>query len=81
MTKDKYSASRAFVQEMRALVAKRDLASIQQAVQRMRDWLCQHPDDTVVSTALEEFDILEEAARIVAERNNRRSTSVTEQVA
>ena len=59
-----YAASRAFVREMRALTRSRDVASLQKAVQEMRNWLLQHPQDVVVGTALEEFDILLEAAQI-----------------
>jgi hypothetical protein len=65
---DVYAASRAFVREMRQLTAGRDLASIRQAVLQMQDWLEKHPNDTVVGTALEEFDILEEAAGSVEQK-------------
>ena len=64
-----YAASRAFVREMRRLTAERDAVSIHQAVLQMRDWLEQNPMDTVVGTALEEFDILEEAAQILEQKN------------
>jgi hypothetical protein len=68
MAEDKYAASKAFVKEMRALARNRDRASIQQAVQQMREWLLKHPDDVHVDTALEQFEILEEAAEIVEKR-------------
>lgn len=68
MTEDKYAASKAFVKEMRALARNRDLASIHQAVLQMREWLAKDPYDIHVGTALEQFDILEEAAEIVEKR-------------
>jgi hypothetical protein len=74
----RYAASKAFVKEMRVLASKRDLASIQQAVRRMQDWMQAYPDDVYVGTALEEFDILAEAARHVVESNNQSAPSETE---
>ena len=68
-----YTASRAFVREMRRLTAERDFNSIHQAISQMRDWLEKHPNDMVVGTALEEFDILEEAAQIVERKKLRES--------
>jgi hypothetical protein len=68
MAEDKYAASKAFVKEMRALARNRDLASIHSAVLQMREWLLKHPDDVHVDTALEQFDILEEAAEIIEKR-------------
>jgi hypothetical protein len=68
MTDDKYAASKAFVKEMRALTRNGDFASIHQAVLQMRDWLAKYPNDVHVGTALEEFDILEEAAEIIEKR-------------
>ncbi len=70
MTEDSYANSKAFVKEMRSLISNRDLVSIQQAVRQMQDWMNDHPNDMRVGTALEEFDILEEAARIVEERQS-----------
>ncbi len=67
--KDQYEDSKAFVKEMRILAKKRDLASLQRAVQQMQDWMRDYPDDLYVGTALEEFDILAEAAQIVEARN------------
>lgn len=77
MQQDEYRVSKAFVHQMRILAADRNLSSIQQAVRQMREWLCDHPEDMVVGTALEEFDILEEAARIVAERSGPLPTPVS----
>jgi len=65
MNQDRYQSSKSFVKEMRALAANRDLASIRFAVERMQAWMEAHPDDPHVGTALEEFDILAEAAGIV----------------
>ena len=67
---DVNAASRAFVREMRLLTARRDSVSLHQAVLQMRQWLENNPNDTVIGTALEEFDILEEAAQIVEQKNN-----------
>ncbi|HZO87186.1 MAG TPA: hypothetical protein VFB38_02525 [Chthonomonadaceae bacterium] len=50
------------------MTSKRDLDSLQQAVQRMREWMRAHPQDVYVGTALEELNILEEAARLVEEQ-------------
>lgn len=68
MIQENYAESRAFVREMWRLVAGRDLASIHQAVLQMQDWLEKDPHDPIVGTALEEFDILEEAAQIVEQK-------------
>src|SRR5690349_13064257 len=68
MTKEDLSASKTFVKQMRVLAKNRDLESIRQAVQQMRAWIQNHPDDLVVGTALEEFDILEESATLIEER-------------
>lgn len=70
-------ASRAFVREMRHLTTGRDLASIHQAVSRMQDWLEKYPNDMIVGTALEEFDILEEAAQIVEQKRQSASLVTT----
>jgi hypothetical protein len=69
MIEDNYIASKAFVQKMRSLANQRDLNSIRQAVQHMQDWMREHPEDVHVGTALEGFDILEEAARLVEQQN------------
>ena len=63
-----YGASRDFIRDMRRLTAGKDLASIHQAVLQMQDWLEENPNDRVVGAALEEFDILEEAAQIVEQK-------------
>lgn len=62
MTDDVYADSKAFVRKMRILVRQRDVRNLQDAVQEMREWMKAHPDDVHVGTALEEFDILAEAA-------------------
>jgi hypothetical protein len=59
---------KAFVKEMRVLAARRDLASSEEAIAKMRSWMELHPDDQQVGMALEEFDILAEAASIVESR-------------
>lgn len=66
-----YAASRDFVRDMRRLAAGRDSVSIHQAVLQMQDWLEKNPNDMVVGTALEEFDILEEAAQSVEQKQQR----------
>ena len=68
MAQDVYAASRHFVREMRRLAVRRDLVFIHRAVLQMQDWIEKNPNDMVVGTALEEFDILEEAAQIVAQK-------------
>ena len=68
MVQQDYTASRAFVREIRHLAAGRDLLFIHRAVLQMRDWLEKHSNDRVVGTALEEFDILKEAALIVEQQ-------------
>jgi predicted translin family RNA/ssDNA-binding protein len=68
MSEERYSASKAFVKEMRIMVANRDLAAICQAIDQMQAWMETHPEDTYVGTALEEFDILAEAATLIESR-------------
>jgi hypothetical protein len=81
MTEDKYAASKAFVKEMRALARNGDYASIHQAVLQMREWLAKDPYDVHVGTALEEFDILEEAADILEKRKASNRPAVSSPVA
>ena len=81
MAEDNYIASKAFVKQMRTLVKSRDIDSIQQAVQQMQDWMRTHPDDPHVGTALEEFDIMEEAARLIEARKMLAASSANEPVA
>lgn len=76
MADENYAASKAFVKEMRALASRHDLDSIRQAVQKMRVWLREHPDDIHVGTALEEFDILEEAALLREEQTVSTASSI-----
>jgi HD-GYP domain-containing protein (c-di-GMP phosphodiesterase class II) len=81
MTEVKYAASKAFVKEMRAQARNRDRTSIQQAIEQMREWLAKHLDDIHVDTALEQFDILEEAAEIVEKRKTSDQSVVKSPVA
>lgn len=68
MTTDTYETGKTLVRQMRSLIKNRDLASLTQAVQEMQDYMQAHPDDVCVGTALEEFDILAEAAQAVETR-------------
>ena len=81
MEPNNYRASRAFVRKMRFLAAHRDIESIQDADRQIREWLCDHPDDITVGTALEEFNILEEAAQIIGKRDKAHTRPSAHQVA
>lgn len=70
MEADGKTAGRALVKEIRDLTRSREPEALQQAVLRLRNWMDAHPNDLYVGTALEEFEILEEAARSLAEARN-----------
>lgn len=51
---------------MRKQAQTREVSALESVVAQMQEWLSSRPNDIVIGTALEEFDTLLEAARLIS---------------
>jgi hypothetical protein len=68
MKTQNYATGKEFIEALRETTPKRDPVSIEAAIEQIRDWLREQPEDLYVRSALEHFETMHEAALLVHER-------------